>query len=68
MISFVLKSFSFTRKKLSVTPREAETERNITLLNQYVTRISTLNPFKIYFFYEASVLKTCGNRQYGHSS
>lgn len=68
MISFVLKSLSFTRKKLSVTPREAETERNITLLNQYVTRISTLNPFKIYFFDEASVLKTCGNRQYGHSS
>ena len=63
----MLKEMKFTRKKLTVIPRETESERNLQLYDEYVDTMSNLDPLSLHFFDESSVVKTTGNRSYGHA-
>lgn len=67
MISLVLKSLNFTKKKLTVYPKESCTERILALYDAYLEVISNMNPMTLHFFDESSVIKTSGNRTYGHA-
>ena len=54
-------------KKLSVTSRESQRDVNVEKSNEYLELTSRIDPCKLHFFDESSVVKTTGNRQYGHS-
>lgn len=57
-----------TFKKLKRCPSESLSDANQTKFDEYVDLISTKDPYSLHFFDESSVVKTSGNRQYGHST
>ena len=57
----------FTLKKITVCPEESLTNENLMKTQDYIMYISGVDPSKIHFFDESSVVKTTGNRTYGHS-
>lgn len=61
-------SLQMTKKRVSVIPEESVTPDNVQKQNQFLERISMINPNKIHFFDESSVVKTTGNRVYGNST
>lgn len=67
MLSKVLKDLKFTRKKLTVYPREGQSERNLAWYDAYIDGISNTDPMTLHFFDECSVVKITGNRSYGHA-
>jgi len=63
----VRKDLDFTWKKITVRPEESQTNVNIFRTLQYITFMATVDPLKVHFFDEASVISTTPNRTYGHS-
>lgn len=57
----------FSKKKLTVSPLEAETPGALDRQNKYLQAISRYPASKFYFFDESSVIKTTGNRKYGNA-
>ena len=57
----------FTRKKLSVIPSESLTAASQETLMEYFDNISEFPARNIHFMDEASVVRTTGNRRYGHA-
>ena len=53
-------------KRLNVTPKESLTQNTEQRLQEYLSICSTINPTTMHFFDECSVIKTTGNRTYGH--
>lgn len=56
-----------TRKKITQVPTETLSQTVIDYTNHFLNETSQLNPTKIHFFDESSVIMTTGNRLYGHS-
>ena len=54
-------------EKLSVTSRESQSDVNIEESNEYLELTSRIDPCKLHFFDESSVVKTTVDHQYGHS-
>ena len=61
------KDMRYTYKRLTVKPQEALTAENQAKFDAYVNTIMTKNPNSLHFFDECSVIKTSGNRRYGHA-
>ena len=57
----------YSYKKLKVVPRESLTPQVQHLLDKYLAAICSVNIRTLHFFDECSVVKTTGNRHYGHS-
>ena len=57
----------YSYKKISVIPQESLTPENENRLFEYLTVCATIDPRTMHFFDESSVVKTTGNRHYGHS-
>ena len=57
----------YSYKRLNVIPRESLTQNTEQRLMEYLTACSTIDPTSMHFFDECSVIKTTGNRMYGHS-
>ena len=57
----------YSYKRLNVTARESLTANTEQRLLEYLTACSTIDPTNMYFLDECSVIKTTGNRRYGHS-
>ena len=57
----------YSYKKISVIPQESLTHENENTLFEYLTVCATIDPRTMHFFDESSVVKTTGNRHYGHS-
>ena len=67
-ISRILRSdLDFTFKKLSSCPAESLTVPNSLKTLDYIMFMSGVDPSKVHFFDEASVMKTTPNRKYGHA-
>ena len=67
-ISNIMKrDLRLTRKKLTLKPQEALSEQAQAKFDTYVDLIMTKNPYSLHFFDECSVVKTTGNRRYGHA-
>jgi transposase len=62
------KDLGYSYKKLSVIPRESQTPEAEEKLIQYLTSLANTDPRTIHFFDECSVVKTTGNRHYGHAA
>ena len=58
----------YTYKKIKAVPRESLTENIEEKLARYLAICSVANPNKMFFFDECSVIKTTGNRIYGHAA
>ena len=56
----------YSYKRLNVTARESLTANTEQRLLEYLTACSTIDPTNMYFLDECSVIKTTGNRRYGH--
>ena len=68
-ISRVLKhDLGYTKKKLTVVANESLTPANTERLAEFLAECITANPNTLHFFDECSVVRTTGNRRYGHSS
>lgn len=63
----VREDLGYSYKRLNVTARESLTENAEQRLLEYLTACSTIDPTSMHFFDECSVIKTTGNRRYGHS-
>ena len=63
----VREDLGYSYKQLNVTARESLTENAEQRLLEYLTACSTIDPTSMHFFDECSVIKTTGNRRYGHS-
>ena len=57
----------FTKKKLTVSPLEAEKPGALDRQNEYLQAVSRYPASKLHFFDESSVIKTTGNRKYGNA-
>ena len=57
----------YSYKRLCVVARESLTDSSEEKLINYLSVCSTLDPTSMHFFDECSVIKTTGNRHYGHS-
>ena len=57
----------FSKKKLTVSPHEAEKPGALDWQNEYLQAISRYPAGKLHFFDESSVIKTTGNRKYGNA-
>ena len=67
-ISRVLASnLGYSYKKMTVVPKESLTDNAQERLDEYLTVCSTCDPRSVHFFDESSVIKTTGNRNYGHA-
>ena len=62
----VRNDLGYSYKRLNVVARESLTENNEEKLMDYLNVCSTLNPTTMHIFDECSVIKTTGNRHYGH--
>ncbi len=68
-INRCLKSdLGYSYKRLKIIARESLTATAQHLLERYLIEISSANVRALHFFDECSVVKTTGNRHYGHSS
>ena len=68
-ISRILRDdLGYSYKKLSVIPRESQTPQAEEKLTQYLTSVANMDTKTMHFFDECSVVKTRGNRHYGHAS
>ena len=63
----VLDDLGYSYKRLNVIARESLTENCEQRLLDYLSICSTLDSTSMHFFDECSVMKTTGNRHYGHS-
>ena len=57
----------FSKKKLTVSPLEAEKPGALDRQNEYLQAISRYPASKLHFFDESSVIKTTSNRKYGNA-
>ncbi|CAG2197211.1 unnamed protein product [Mytilus edulis] len=57
-----------SHKKLKVCAKEALSAENQRRFDEYINTISAINPYSLHFFDESSVIKTTGNRLYGHAT
>lgn len=57
-----------TKKHITQHPVEANSQRVVDLTDDYLWEISQIDPSKIHFFDESSVIKTTCNRTYGSST
>jgi transposase-like protein len=69
-ISREFKGLNYTHKKLQVVPRESQSPEIQAKYDQYldVMTDSHMDPYSIHFFYEASVVRTTGNRKFGDAA
>ncbi|XP_006811434.1 uncharacterized protein LOC102800893 [Saccoglossus kowalevskii] len=70
MVHHIMKSdLNYSFKKISQTPTEQVTERNMERILQYIDTVSQLDPQTLHFFDETGVKRTTPNRNhdYGHS-
>ena len=68
-ISRVLRDdLGYTKKKLTVVAKESLMPANTERLTEFLARCITADPNTLHFFDECSVVRTTGNRVYGHSS
>ena len=68
-ISRVLKQdLGYSYKKIMNIPKESLTDDVQSKLEDYLTVCSTCDARKLHFFDECSVIKTTGNRSYGHAA
>ncbi|CAB3982714.1 Paired box pox-meso [Paramuricea clavata] len=58
----------YTYKKLQVIPAESEREDVKQRIFEYMAIMSNTDPTTLHFFDESSVVRTSGNRLYGHSA
>jgi transposase len=58
----------YTYKKLQVIPAESEREDIKQRIFEYMAIMSNTDPTTLHFFDESSVVRTSGNRLYGHSA
>ena len=58
----------YSYKRIVPVARESLTEANEQKLMDYLAVCSNLDPTSMHFFDECSVIKTTGNRRYGHSA
>ena len=63
----VREDLCYSYKRLNVVARESPTQDTEQRLVQYLDVCSTLDSTSMHFFDECSVVKTTGNRTYGHS-
>ncbi|KAK3101533.1 hypothetical protein FSP39_004273 [Pinctada imbricata] len=67
-ISRIIRDYlGMTRKIMEQVPHETTSDHHDTLVNNYMSSILTYKPEQIHFFDECSVVRTSGNRRYGHS-
>ena len=67
-ISRILRDdLGYSYKKLSVIPRESQTPQAEEELTHYLTSVANMDTKTMHFFDECSVVKTTGNRHYGHA-
>ncbi|XP_006820177.1 uncharacterized protein LOC102806961 [Saccoglossus kowalevskii] len=59
---------NMTRKKLSSMLTESCTDENIKRQLDFLEEVSNYEPHRLHWFDEASVIKTTGNRRYGHAT
>ena len=57
----------FSKKKLTVSPLEAEKPGAVDRQNEYLQVVSTYPASKLHLFDESSIIKTAGNRKYGNA-
>ena len=63
----ISRKIGMSYKKLSVVPSESQTNAQVERCNEYLELTSRMDPSKLHFFDESSVIKTTGNRRYGHA-
>ncbi|XP_028391075.1 uncharacterized protein LOC114515952 [Dendronephthya gigantea] len=63
----VKSDLGYSYKRLKVIPRESLTPQAQDLLENYLAAVCGVNIRTMHFFDECSVVKTTGNRHYGHS-
>jgi transposase len=63
----VHRDLGMSRKIVQSVPAETETARHDQTINTYFAEVMNYRPQQMHFFDEASVIKTAGNRKYGHS-
>ena len=67
-ISRVLTSdLGYSYKKMTKVPKESLNVNAQERLDEYLTVCSACDPRNMHFFDESSVIKTTGNRNYGHA-
>lgn len=67
-ISRVLTSdLGYSYKKMTIVPKESLTDNAQERLDEYLTVCSACDPRNMHFFDESSVIKTTGNKNYGHA-
>ena len=60
-------NLNMTRKKLNSVAKESTTEFNEQRMLDFIDTISNYRPEQLHWFDEASVIRTTGNRIYGHA-
>ncbi|CAC5365500.1 unnamed protein product [Mytilus coruscus] len=65
---FLRNDCQMSHKKLKVCAKEALGAESRRRFDEYVNTVSAVNPYSLLFFDESSVIKTTGNRLYGHAT
>jgi hypothetical protein len=63
----VKRDLGMTRKIIQSVPMETESANHDRAVNAYFADIMNYTPQQIHFFDECSIVKTAGNRKYGHA-
>ena len=63
----ISRKIGMSYKKLSVVPSESQTNAQVERYNEYLELTSRMDPSKLHFFDESSVIKTTGSHRYGHA-
>lgn len=58
---------AMTHKKISAIPLESNTPQIVLRIDNFLAEIANIDPRRLHFFDESSVIKTTGNRKYGSS-
>ena len=64
---FLTKELRMSQKRISQVPSESLTGANIDIQNEFLGEVCGIDPCTLHFFDEASVIRTTGNRRYGHA-
>ena len=64
---FLTEELRMSQKRISQVPSESLTGANIDIKNEFLGEVCIIDPCTLHFFDEASVIRTTGNRRYGHA-
>lgn len=66
-INTILQNLNMSKKRLTQIPAATVVDGFQVRVNEFITEMLHFNPEQMHFFDEASVIRTAGNRTYGHA-